>query len=73
MSLDDCGKKIRIRYLNKRNEEGDVKVIMVIKAPRGEMRLFKPNKPSIGQADKQRLAIRIFMRQHRSDLNESIC
>ena len=61
MRLSDCGREIIATY-DWGNNPIQVKVIMVIKAPRGVMALFDK-----GDQDKQCLGIKYFMEEHAND------
>lgn len=73
MSLEDVGRKVMFYPDSMRHEPSEKEVIMVIKAPRGEMRLFDyvPHRqwrePAKEYQDHQCEAIRAFTEEHRND------
>ena len=75
IELDDCGRELSLEFSPKREHIhiADVKVIMVIKAPRGTLALFEyaPHRqwqdPTNKYLDHQRMAIKAFMKEHRND------
>jgi len=81
IELDDCGKTITVNYVCPGNPlyNVDVKVKMVIVAPRGRMALFEPSVKKVNKRGELRArsshkleldyckAIKAFMEEHKDD------
>lgn len=66
ISLDDCGKELNLKFLLRYalSQHKDVRVQMVIKAPKGTLALFDYGYIS---PDTQCEVIRAFMEEHKND------